>query len=120
MLVLNKITMGYQRQIFKEACFSAEFGEVTLIKGESGIGKSTLLEIISGQKEKCWQEYKINHLNIDELPDDQKEDLFKNKILYLRQNAQLFFDYTVEDNMKIFASAQGIEIKEVDIEKSLS
>ena len=34
--------------ILKEVCFSADYGEITIISGKSGSGKTTLLEITSG------------------------------------------------------------------------
>lgn len=118
MLSIKNINMSYRKPIFEGAEFTANFGEVTLIRGESGVGKSTLLEIMNGQKKKQWGEYFINGIDVDQLTNEEKNDLFQNKMMYLRQNEKLFLDYTVEDNLSIFACRKGIKtdskrIKEV-------
>lgn len=39
---------GYESKVLKDACFSVEYGEVALLSGFSGEGKSTLLSLIAG------------------------------------------------------------------------
>lgn len=39
---------GYEAKILSDACFSIEYGEVALLSGFSGEGKSTVLSLISG------------------------------------------------------------------------
>jgi ABC-type nitrate/sulfonate/bicarbonate transport system ATPase subunit len=49
MLQLNKVSKRFAgRTVIESASFSVAAGEVLCITGESGIGKSTLLEIIAG------------------------------------------------------------------------
>lgn len=49
-IVLNSVSFSYDSKlkILNDVCFSADYGEVTLLSGHSGDGKSTLLSIISG------------------------------------------------------------------------
>ena len=51
MLNLKNITKTYKdKKIFQNATFEAQLGEIVLLTGKSGIGKSTLLDIIAGIK----------------------------------------------------------------------
>ena len=47
---LNNISFKYNEKaiIFKDASFFVDYGEVVLVSGHSGEGKSTLMSIISG------------------------------------------------------------------------
>ena len=47
---LEEVTFSYdgETNIFEDASFKAEYGEVTLVSGHSGDGKSTLMYILSG------------------------------------------------------------------------
>ena len=49
MLKLEKICKKYDnKNIFRKVNFRASTGEIVLLTGESGIGKTTFLEIIAG------------------------------------------------------------------------
>ena len=53
MLSLNNITKKYKdKVIFQNADFEAATGEIVLLMGQSGIGKSTFLDIIAVIKRK--------------------------------------------------------------------
>ena len=49
-ILLKNVSFSYDKKayILKNADFSAEYGEVTLLSGHSGEGKSTLMYIVSG------------------------------------------------------------------------
>ncbi len=49
-IMLKNVSFSYDKKayILKKADFSAEYGEVTLLSGHSGEGKSTLMYIVSG------------------------------------------------------------------------
>ena len=49
-IMLKNVSFSYDKKayILKNADFSAEYGEVTLLSGHSGEGKSTLMYIVSG------------------------------------------------------------------------
>lgn len=100
MLKLEKITKKYRNHyIFEAADFVANPSEITLLIGESGIGKTTLLEIIAGLKSinSGTLTYKDQLLPID---DDEEMSRFRSeKIGYIVQDFALIEDYTVMDNL---------------------
>lgn len=79
--------------IFKNFNYSIDKGDILIIKGRSGVGKTTLLRIISGLIKT--KEGKI----ILDNKDITNEKIEKRKISYLFQNYSLFPHMSVEKNI---------------------
>ncbi len=81
MLNLKNITKTYKdKKIFQNATFEAQLGEIVLLTGKSGIGKSTLLDIIAGIKE--YDSGTYYYQGIEMLPkDDEKMSAFRNEYI---------------------------------------
>lgn len=98
---LENISKVYNtKKIFENFNLTVEKGEFLGIKGESGKGKSTLLNII-GLLETCdgrviMDGKEINYKNTKEI-----QSLLRNKIGYLFQNFALIDDLNVYENLKI-------------------
>ena len=100
MLTLKNITKIYKdKKIFQNAKFEAKPGEIVLLTGKSGIGKSTLLDIISGIKEYDSGTYYYQGVEI--FPkNDEKMSAFRNQAIgYILQDFALIEDYTVMNNI---------------------
>ncbi|MFZ1353001.1 MAG: ABC transporter ATP-binding protein [Enterococcus aquimarinus] len=100
MLNLKNITKTYKdKKIFQNATFEAQLGEIVLLTGKSGIGKSTLLDIIAGIKE--YDSGTYYYQGIEMLPkDDEKMSAFRNEYIgYILQDFALIEDYTVMENV---------------------
>ena len=100
MLVLKNITFTFdkkeKRPLIKNLSFSVKNGQILLLKGKSGLGKSTLLNIISGfcEENLIWtgkiflNNQEINNLSIQ-----------RRKIGYVLQDYFLFPHLSVKNNL---------------------
>lgn len=102
MINLENVTKNYgKKRIFSSANFEAESGEITLLTGKSGVGKSTLLDIISGIKQYNSGVYFYNGQQLRP-EDDEKMCQFRNeKIGYILQDFALIDDYTILENLTL-------------------
>jgi len=102
MLKVENMTKTYKDKIiFQNTNFKAESGEIVLLMGKSGIGKSTLLDIIAGIKRFDTGDY--YYLNEKISPkDDEKMSAFRNKTIgYILQDFALIDEYTVMENIML-------------------
>ncbi len=100
-ICLENICKTYnKKKIFDNFNLLVEKGEFLGIKGESGTGKSTLLNII-GLLEMCEGKVIMEGREIDYRNAKQIRNLLRSKIGYLFQNFALIDDLTVYDNLKI-------------------
>ena len=99
---LKNINKSYSNKyLFKNLDFSIKKGEMVAITGPSGVGKSTLLNIIglidkpdSGEVVICSNKNPFDKEKV-------KLKLFRNNIGYLFQNYALVDNYTVSKNLDI-------------------
>lgn len=80
-------------KIFENFNLELKKGEILIIKGKSGIGKTTLLRIISGLEKDFSGKIYLDSKDIT------KEKIENRKISYLFQNYTLFPHMTVEKNI---------------------
>lgn len=102
MLRLKGVTKKYKEKIiFKESDFFANAGEIVLLMGKSGIGKSTLLDILSGIKLYNSGSYWFKNEQV--FPKNDKEmSAFRNRYIgYILQDFALIDDYTVKENIQL-------------------
>lgn len=98
---LENISKVYKtKTIFEKYNLIVEKGEFLGIKGESGKGKSTLLNII-GLLETCEGKVIIEGKEINYKNTKEIRKLLRYKIGYLFQNFALIDDLSVYDNLKI-------------------
>jgi branched-chain amino acid transport system ATP-binding protein len=109
MLKVEHITTGYgKKQVLTDVSFSVEKGDVVLLSGGNGSGKSTVLKTIYGLL-KPWtgaydgtHEGKIiyNGKNITALP---VSTMIRYGIVYIPQKKNVFDDFTVKENLSVSA-----------------
>lgn len=101
LIKLENISKSYgEKIILKNFNLEIEKGEFIGIKGESGKGKSTLLNII-GLLEECDGKIFFEGKSISCSDDRRVQALLRNRIGYLFQNFALIDDLSVYDNLKI-------------------
>lgn len=102
MLNLASFSKQYKtKKIFNLTNFTAEKSEIVLLMGKSGIGKTTLLDIIAGIKQFDIGKYFFDEQLIN-VKNDSQMSTFRNKeIGYILQDFALIEDYTVLENIML-------------------
>lgn len=99
MLSVEKISSGYGLvQVLQNCSLEIKEGEIVSIIGANGVGKSTMVNTISGLV-RCVQG-KISWLgeDITALPSDQR---VRAGIVQVPEGRQIFAEFTVEENLKL-------------------
>ena len=105
MLKVEHITTGYgKKQVLTDVSFSVEKGDVVLLCGGNGSGKSTVLKTIYGLL-KPWADVQKGKVVFEEkeitaLP---VSAMIRNGIAYMPQKKNVFEDFTVEENLSVSA-----------------
>ena len=104
MLKVEHITTGCgKKQVLTDLSFKVESGEMVLLTGGNGSGKSTVLKTIYGLLKTWTPEGKIifDGEDITALPTEQ---MLRKGIAYMPQKKNVFEDFTVEENLLTSAS----------------
>lgn len=112
-----------QQIILKDVEFILGQKEIVLIKGRSGTGKSTLLNICSMLEKPDSGEIFYEGKNINNYTDDEKRCILREDIGYIFQDFNLFENLTVYENLYIYLTlVSALEKDEINklIYKNLS
>ena len=102
MIELKHIDIGFaQKQCITDGSFCARDGQITVICGESGTGKSALLNLIAMLDQKNTCEY-MHQGKLLQLSASEKERFRNRHMSYITQHALLFAHNTVLDNLKFY------------------
>lgn len=122
MIEINNLYKAYNKVIFNEFNLEIADGEFVLLSGESGRGKSTLLNII-GMLDSDYQG-SVKILGYEDPVIDSKigRKLLNDEISYIFQNFGLIDNKTIYDNLAIVSSIRKLKKsqKREEIEASLS
>ncbi|WP_129407810.1 ATP-binding cassette domain-containing protein [Marinitoga lauensis] len=106
-ILVKNLSYGYNgSNLIENLSFSAYKNEIIIIKGQSGIGKTTLLDILSGRKEIGKGEIKINNNNDIGIKD------ITDKISYMTQNDYIFNE-SVYENISLGRNIDKEKIREI-------
>lgn len=102
MIKLKNINKTFQdKEIFKNLTLEINKGESVAILGKSGIGKTTLLNIMGMIEPVDSGELYIDNKRINSINEKVVQDLRKTKIGYLFQNFGLIDNQSIYENLKI-------------------
>jgi branched-chain amino acid transport system ATP-binding protein len=99
MLNVEHITTGYgKKQILTDVSFSVEKGDIVLLTGGNGSGKSTVLKTVYGLLKPWTPEGKIifEEHDITALP---VSEMIQRGIVYMPQKKNVFEEFTAEENL---------------------
>ncbi len=100
--------------VLKDVCLNVEKGQVVVMLGPNGHGKSTLLKSVCGLVDRITGSISYNGENIAGL---KAEKLVNQGITYIAENRELFGEMTVLENLKLGAysrSARPFEKKNLE------
>ena len=115
MLEVNSIYLfRNKKQIFSNFSLKLKKREIIFLLGENGVGKTTLLDIISGLIRPNKGFVKIYNKEIEEIG-----TLKKNYLLYLSHKNSIKEGLSVEENIRVWLSLLEISVKNEDFYEKL-
>lgn len=115
--------MGEHRKVIQDFSWNVEAGEILLIKGSSGIGKSTLLFLMGGLMHPTsgkvfWNFTGNNEVDLSKLKEKELAGFMRKDVGYLFQDTILFPTLTVREHL-LFAEKISKKGNGGDIDKLL-
>ena len=115
MLEVNSIYLyRNKRQIFNNFTLNLKNKEIILITGDNGVGKTSLLDSISGLIEPQRGSVKINGFHVSELGERKKKSF-----LYLPHKNCLKENLTINENLESWFELTGLKVKYEDYQNKL-
>ena len=119
--VTKTYEMGEQVRPLDNISLNINSGDFISIQGSSGMGKSTLLYVMSGLLRPTEGDVYIKGKNLMSLPDYEVTDLRKTHVGFVFQETNLFQALTVEENLGFVLSlTQGKSIDQTKIHHYLN
>lgn len=112
MIEINSVSKSFDdKKVFENFSEKIEKGEFIIFSGESGCGKTTLLNMIGGIEKIDKGTITVDGIDISQRKN--KLSYFQNKVGFLFQNFALVEEKTVEQNLTIVRGAQTTDILKV-------
>ncbi|MGZ8230632.1 MAG: ABC transporter ATP-binding protein [Burkholderiales bacterium] len=119
MLVLRGIAKSYsgvrKRQVLRDLSLEVERGAFVAIMGESGVGKSTLLNLIAGLDVPDAGSIIVDGVDIASLDDNARTLLRRSRMGFVFQAFHLLPHLTVAQNVRLPLDLAGLHRGEADV-----
>ena len=113
---VNNLRVAFgAKEILKDVSFTVRRGEILVLMGLSGTGKSTTLRSIAGLLKPSGGEVKVNGRSIPDLPPKELERL-RRRIGFCFQHGALFDSMTIGDNVA-FGLREHTDLPEEEIQR---
>lgn len=121
MIHINHLHVAYgERILFDDAEMTVERGKLTAVCGPSGVGKTTLLNIIGLLSGFHDYTYTFDEKVLDMNNEQMKADMRKQSIAYVFQQHNLHDDLSILDNIKLYCYISGHKFDKNHVEKVLN
>jgi putative ABC transport system ATP-binding protein len=94
------VSRGKRTEVLSGVTFSVQAGQIVLIRGRSGTGKTTLLQILAGLDKSDSGSVEIAGLSIDKLGSKKLTQLRRDNIGFIFQNFNLLPSWTAVENVE--------------------
>lgn len=116
MIELIKVTKNYTYKrkivnVLSNVNIRIKKGESVCIRGQSGTGKTTLLNIIGGMLAPTSGSVKVNSSNLTDIPQHFLSEFRRNKIGFIFQQFNLLYNFTVMENLVFPLVPSGKSLK---------
>ena len=120
MLKVENLSTGYgKKQVLFDVSFEVKQGEIVLVIGSNGSGKSTVLKAIYGLMHEFNGSTGKIFFDNEEITNVKTSELIKKGLIYIPQKNNLFEDLTVKENLEISGITIDHKILIQKIEKTL-
>ena len=107
-------------KVLNDVSFEAESGEIVVIRGESGAGKTTLIRCICNLEEPDNGEIQIDNVQMLEKNGKKRNaDIYQDKVGLVFQGYNLFPHLNIIDNLTVAVLSQKLMSKEMADAKAL-
>ncbi|MEG0549010.1 MAG: ATP-binding cassette domain-containing protein [Coprobacillus sp.] len=104
MIHLKHIHIEFDRILFEDEMMDISYGQITGFIGESGSGKTSLLQEIGMLTQQCCMNYDFDGFCIDKESEYFKSQFRRSEIAFITQNIDLFDELTMRENFDLIAS----------------
>jgi len=116
LIELRSVKKSYgSLEVIKNASLSIKEGDFVGVFGPSGSGKTTLLHLMGGLETPTAGEVHLLGKRIDTLGERERDRLRRGRVAFIFQQPNLLEDFTVEENLEIFAELAGADRSKVPL-----
>ncbi|EQA63762.1 ABC transporter ATP-binding protein [Leptospira alexanderi] len=108
-LVKNYHILDKEFKILDHLDLDVEEGEIVSVEGKSGIGKSTLLNILGSMDSSDAGEVNVCGVSLDQISETGKEKFRAEKVAFIFQHHLLLPDFTALENVSIPLLINGVQ-----------
>nr|WP_228003477.1 ABC transporter ATP-binding protein [Leptospira borgpetersenii] len=108
-LVKNYRILDKEFKILDHLDLDVEEGEIVSVEGKSGIGKSTLLNILGSMDSSDAGEVNVCGVSLDQISETGKEKFRAEKVAFIFQHHLLLPDFTALENVSIPLLINGVQ-----------
>jgi putative ABC transport system ATP-binding protein len=117
-LQVRSVTKSYggvrSRTVLRDISFEIDRGEFIAIMGESGVGKSTLLNLIAGLDMPDAGSVVLDGIDLTSLDDERRTLIRRNSIGFVFQAFHLLPHLTIARNVRLPLDLAGVSAREAD------
>lgn len=121
MLIVKNLNKSFgSNKVLTDVSFDAKPGEIVVIRGESGAGKTTLIRCICNLEESDHGEIEIDKIQmLEKTGKKHNADIYQDKVGLVFQGYNLFPHLSIKDNLTVAVLSQKLMAKDEAEQKAI-